>query len=87
MGNVETARRSAARLLGLWDELDLVWVTDFGANAVLRFDPETGTFEAFPSERANANVRQMLGRKGEAWAPESGTDRIVVFRYGPRPKP
>lgn len=67
------------------DELDLVWVTDFGANAVLRFDPATETFESFPSDRANANVRQMLGRKGEAWAPESGTDRMVVYRYRSQP--
>lgn len=62
------------------DEADKVWVTDFGANAVLRFDPETERFESFPSERRDASVRQMLGRKGEVWAPESGTDRIVVFR-------
>lgn len=62
------------------DEKDKVWVTDFSANAVLRFDPKTARFESFPSERRNASVRQMSGRKGEAWAPESGTDRIVVFR-------
>jgi virginiamycin B lyase len=75
---------SAPRAYSVYvDELDLVWVTDFGANAVLRFDPVSERFETFKSDRANANVRQMLGRKGEAWAPESGTDRIVVFRYGP----
>ncbi|HEY0660739.1 MAG TPA: SMP-30/gluconolactonase/LRE family protein [Lysobacter sp.] len=62
------------------DEADKVWVTDFGANAVLRFDPQTERFESFPSDRRNASVRQMLGRKGEVWAPESGADRIVVFR-------
>jgi virginiamycin B lyase len=65
------------------DEADKVWVTDFGANAVLRFDPVTGRFESFPSDRRNASVRQMLGRKGEVWAPESGADRIVVFRSRP----
>jgi streptogramin lyase len=26
-------------------------------------------------------VRQMLGREGEVWAPESATDRLVVIRY------
>jgi len=62
------------------DEKDKIWVTDFSANAVLRFDPETARFERFPSDRGGASVRQMSGRKGEAWAPESGTDRIVVFR-------
>jgi virginiamycin B lyase len=64
------------------DETDMVWVTDFGANAVLRFDPVSERFESFPSDRPDANVRQMLGRPGEAWAPESGTDRLVVFRTG-----
>ena len=29
---------------------------------------------------AGANVRQILGRPGEVWAPESGVDRLVVFR-------
>lgn len=64
------------------DEADKVWVSDFGANAVLRFDPEGERFDSFPSDRADANVRQMLGREGEVWAPESGTDRLVVYRYG-----
>src|SRR3546814_4398617 len=56
------------------DEADKVWVTDFGANAVLRFDPETERFESFPSDRRNAAVRQMLGREGEVWAPESRSE-------------
>ena len=64
------------------DETDQVWVTDFGANAILRFDPETEQFQAFPSDREGANVRQMLGRPGEAWGAESGTDRLVVIDYG-----
>lgn len=62
------------------DENDIVWLSDFGANAMVRFDPETQTFRSFPSDRSGANVRQILGRKGEVWAPESGTDRIVVYR-------
>lgn len=66
------------------DETDKVWVTDFAANAILRFDPGPRRFEAFPSDRPNANVRQMLGRPGEAWGAESGTDRLVVVRYGKR---
>ncbi|MBM3568978.1 MAG: lyase [Alphaproteobacteria bacterium] len=63
------------------DETDKVWLTEWTANAVVRFDPATEVFESFPSERANSTVRQMLGRKGEVFAPESGTDRLVVFRY------
>jgi virginiamycin B lyase len=62
------------------DERDDVWVSDWGANAMVRFHPPTETFTAFPSSRANASVRQILGRPGEVWAPESGTDRLVVFR-------
>jgi virginiamycin B lyase len=63
------------------DEQDKIWVTDFVANAVLRFDPVTEKFESFPSDKRGAAVRQMLGRAGEAWGAESGTDRLVVIRY------
>ncbi len=56
------------------------WVTDGGQNAIVRFDPATESFDAFPSNRESANVRQMLGRAGEAWGAESGTDRLVVVR-------
>jgi virginiamycin B lyase len=63
------------------DEQDKVWLTDFVANAVVRFDPETETFQSFPSNKRGANVRQMLGRPGEAWGAESGTDRLVVIKY------
>jgi virginiamycin B lyase len=62
------------------DDRDIVWVSDFAANAIVRFDPATETFTAFPSDRENANVRQMLGRPGEMWGAESGTDRLVVIR-------
>jgi virginiamycin B lyase len=62
------------------DDKDRVWLTDFSANAIVRFDPKTETFESFPSNRRGASVRQMLGRPGEAWGAESGTDRLVVVR-------
>ncbi len=62
------------------DDRDAVWLSDWGANAIVRFDPATERFEVFPSSQANAHVRQLLGRPGEVWAPESGTDRLVVFR-------
>jgi virginiamycin B lyase len=61
------------------DDQDDVWLTDFGANAILRFDPDTEEFTAFPSDRSNAGVRQLLGRPGEVWGAESGTDRLVVI--------
>lgn len=62
------------------DDRDIVWLTDFGANALVRFDPKTERFDVFPSPRPGANVRQLLGRPGEVWAPESGTDHLVVAR-------
>jgi len=63
------------------DDEDKVWVSDFSANAILRFDPTTEKFTSFPSTRNSANVRQMAGRRGEAWGAESGADRLVVVRY------
>jgi virginiamycin B lyase len=62
------------------DDRDRVWVSDWPGNALVRFDPAREKFESFPSNRARANVRQILGRKGEVWAAESGTDRLVVVR-------
>jgi virginiamycin B lyase len=62
------------------DDRDRIWLTDFGANAIVRFDPDAERFTAFPSDRANADVRQLLGRPGEVWGAESGTDRLVVIR-------
>ena len=61
------------------DEQDGVWLTDFAANAIVRFDPATETFLSFPSDKPNANVRQLHGRRGEVWGPESGTGRLVVI--------
>jgi virginiamycin B lyase len=63
------------------DEQDKVWLTDFMTNSIVRFDPATEKFESFPSNKRGAQVRQMLGRPGEAWGAESGTDRLVVVRY------
>jgi virginiamycin B lyase len=62
------------------DDADLVWLTDFGANALVRFDPARQRFETFRLRSAGANVRQLLGRQGEVWGAESGTDRLVVAK-------
>jgi virginiamycin B lyase len=76
---VETADR--AQMYSVYvDEGDKVWLAEWASNSILRFDPETEKFERFPSDRSNAQVRQMLGRPGEAWGAESGTDRLVVVR-------
>ena len=63
------------------DENNMVWLSDFGATAVLRFDPASETFQTFPIPRRRAEVRQMLGRRGELWAAESGSDHLTVYRY------
>jgi virginiamycin B lyase len=47
---------------------------------MVRFDPETQSFQSFTHDKSGANVRQILGRKREVWAPRSGTDQIVVYR-------
>jgi virginiamycin B lyase len=62
------------------DDQDRVWATDWMANAIQRFDPKTEKYTTFPSDKRGAYVRQMLGRPGEAWGGESGTDRLVVVR-------
>ena len=62
------------------DDKDKVWVCDWPGNALVRFDPATEKFDSFPSNRNRADVRQILGRPGEVWAAESGTDRLVVVR-------
>ena len=62
------------------DENDIVWVTDFGANALVRFDPQTETFTSLPHAQANAAVRQLLGRPGEVWGAMSGQDKLLVVR-------
>ena len=62
------------------DDRDQVWLSDFAANALVRFDPVTAAFETFTLPSSPANVRQILGRPGEIWGAESGTDKLVVIR-------
>jgi virginiamycin B lyase len=58
----------------------MVWLSDFGANAVVRFDPQAEKFDSWRHPREAANVRQILGRPGEVWLPESGTEHIALMR-------
>ena len=73
---------NSPRVYAVWvDPEDKVWLSDWTANAIIRFDPANEKFESFPSDRPNANVRQLLGRKGETWIAESGTERIRLIRH------
>jgi virginiamycin B lyase len=62
------------------DDQDIVWLTDFGANAIVRFDPTTEKFTAYPHTQPNAAVRQLLGRPGEVWGAMSGQDKLLLIR-------
>ena len=62
------------------DEHDKIWLSDFGANALVRFDPKTERFTRIRLPSSPANVRQILGRRGEVWGAESGVDKLVVVR-------
>ena len=63
------------------DPHDKVWVSEWSAQAMMRFDPQTEKWETFRSSSRTANVRQIHGRRGEVWTPESAADKIVVYRY------
>ena len=62
------------------DATDKVWVSEWTAQAMLRFDPATQQFETFRSSTDKPNVRQIHGRRGEVWTPESAADKLVVYR-------
>jgi virginiamycin B lyase len=62
------------------DSQDIVWLSDWGANALVRFEPRAERFDVFPLPRPHANVRQMMGRAGEVWLAESGTDHLLRYR-------
>jgi len=69
------------RAYAVWvDERDIVWTSEWTGNAMFSFDPTREQFERYPLARDGAGVRQILGRKGEVWLPESGTEHISVIR-------
>lgn len=63
------------------DADDLVWLSDFGANAIVSFDAQSEEFVVYDLPSSPGNVRQILGRPGEVWLPESAADQLVVIRY------
>ena len=59
------------------DERDDVWLSDFRGDSLVRFDPDTEDFVSLPLPDAGGNVRQIHGRPGEVWAPESAADTLL----------
>ena len=64
------------------DNKDIVWCTNWANNAMLRFDPTSEKFSELVMPRSGATIRQILGRQGEVWLPESGTEHISVIKTG-----
>ena len=62
------------------DDRDIVWLSDFGANTLVRFDPATEKFTSYGLPDSPGNIRQILGRAGEVWAPESAADALLLLR-------
>jgi len=63
------------------DETDKVWVSEWDRQLMMRFDPVSEKWDSFSSSSHTANVRQIHGRKGEVWTPESASGKLVVYRY------
>jgi virginiamycin B lyase len=64
------------------DDNDIVWASDFGSNSVVRFDPAIEVFDTYALPHEPGNVRQIHGRSGEVWLPESAADNLIVIRTG-----
>ncbi len=62
------------------DEHDIVCLSDWGSDAVFHFDAASEAFTRIALPNEGAGVRQILGRAGEVWLPESGTEHITVIR-------
>ena len=58
----------------------MVWLSDFGSNSLVRFNPNDETFTVYELPSPDAAVRQILGRPGEIWGAESAADKLVVIR-------
>jgi virginiamycin B lyase len=52
--------------------------SESGANAIVRFDPATETFDSIELASPAAAVRQLLGRPGYVGA-ESPVEKLVVI--------
>ena len=62
------------------DDKDLIWISDFGSNAIVTFDPALEKFQSFQIPSTDAQGRQSLGRPGEVLGAESATDKIMIIQ-------
>jgi virginiamycin B lyase len=63
------------------DETDRPWIAEWDKQLMMRFDPATEKWDSYSSASRTANVRQIHGRRGEVWTPESAAGKLVVYRY------
>jgi virginiamycin B lyase len=63
---------------------DAVWLTDTGADTLVRFDPVTETFTTIVIS-CPSNLAQLGGRPGEVWGAERARDHLVMVRDGSSP--
>lgn len=66
------------------DQTDVVWLTDFTANAVLRFDPRT---EAFTVAGSGASTTRYGGIAHDAMLSAPHIEILFPRRSGPRRVP
>ena len=64
------------------DDQDVVWASQWTNNQVLRFDAGSEKFSLVTLPHPGADICQILGRRGEVWLPESGTEFVSVVKTG-----
>ena len=60
------------------DERDKVWLSDFGANALVALRSGHGGVHERRAAERRCHRSPDPGRRGEVWGAESGTDKLVV---------
>ena len=48
------------------DERDIAWVSDWGGNAVVSFDPRSEKFDIHHMPHESANIRRILGARARS---------------------
>jgi virginiamycin B lyase len=71
----------------IWsDSQGVLWISEWDAGQLGRYDPETETWQEWklPGSAPHAyavyvDANDILGREGEVWGAESGTDKLVMI--------